>query len=264
MYKKIDHIVVRVGNLGEAIDDYENKLGMVVTDGPIERPELNLTRAYLALGTSDTFIELVQPLSDEGAIATALARNGEGVHAVALVVDDRAAAAAAAKANGAQVIETSTQSFIHPRDGHGVMLQLTERTDSMVPGTGAWKWIDHMVVRVRDLDAAASGYADKLGLKTTRGPEEQPGIGLRRVVINLGDSGRFLELAEPLGENSAIGKSIEKRGEGVHLVALAVGDLAAAAQTLKQNGARVIEAGSQIFVHPSVGHGVMYQLIERP
>jgi hypothetical protein len=56
---------------------------------------------------------------------------------------------------------------------------------------------------------------------------------------------------------------LEKRGEGVHLVALAVGDLAAMKEKIAASGARVIEAGRQIFVHPSVGHGVMYQLVER-
>ena len=83
------------------------------------------------------------------------------------------------------------------------------------------KWIDHIVVRVKDLDESLENYESKLGLTPSVGPEELPSLGMRRAVIPLGDSGRFIELAEPLGEGGAIGNSLEKRGEGVHLVALA-------------------------------------------
>ena len=82
-------------------------------------------------------------------------------------------------------------------------------------------------------------------------------------MLGLGASGTFIELAEPLGATGDIGNSLAKRGEGVHLVALAVGDLAAATADLKARGARVIEASGQVFLHPKEGHGVMYQLIER-
>ncbi len=125
------------------------------------------------------------------------------------------------------------------------------------------KWIDHIVVRVENLDDAIAHYTDRLGFTVTKPPKDEPSIGLRRAILGLGSSGTFLELAEPLGEKSDIGASLEKRGEGVHLVALAVDDLAAATADMKSRGARVIEAGHQVFLHPKEGHGVMYQLIER-
>lgn len=125
------------------------------------------------------------------------------------------------------------------------------------------KWIDHIVVRVENLDEAIDHYTNRLGFTVTEPVEDQPEIGLRRVILGLGSSGTFIELAEPLGENSDIGNAIAKRGEGIHLVALAVDDLAAATADMKARGARVIEAGRQVFLHPKEGHGVMYQLIER-
>ena len=125
------------------------------------------------------------------------------------------------------------------------------------------KWIDHIVVRVKDLDQGLKDYESKLGLKAREEPEEIPRLGMKRAILPLGDEGRFIELAEPLGEDSAIGRSLERQGEGVHLVALAVDDLAAAAAEMKENGARLIETGNMVFVHPSDGHGVLYQLIER-
>lgn len=125
------------------------------------------------------------------------------------------------------------------------------------------KWIDHIVVRVENLDEAITHYTDRLGFTVTEPPKDQPEIGLRRAILGLGASGTFIELAEPLGENSDIRNALGKRGEGVHLVALAVDDLAVATADMKARGAKVLEAGNQIFLHPKEGHGVMYQLIER-
>lgn len=125
------------------------------------------------------------------------------------------------------------------------------------------KWIDHIVVRVENLDDAIKDYTESLGFTVTKPPMDQPEIGLRRAILELGSSGTFIELAEPLGENSQIRAGLDKRGEGVHLVALAVADLEAAKADMQARGARVIEAGRQVFLHPKEGHGVMYQLIER-
>lgn len=125
------------------------------------------------------------------------------------------------------------------------------------------KWIDHVVVRVENLDEAIRHYTERLGFTVTEPAEDQPELGLRRAILGLGKSGTFIELCEPLGEQSDIRSSLEKRGEGVHLVALAVDDLAAAKADMQARGARVIEAGRQVFLHPKEGHGVMYQLIER-
>ncbi len=125
------------------------------------------------------------------------------------------------------------------------------------------KWIDHIVVRVKDINEALENYENKLGMKARKGPDAIPEMGMTRAILPLGDEGRFIELAEPLGEDGAIGGALERYGEGVHLVALAVDNLAEAKADMQANGARIIEAGTQVFVHPRDGHGVMYQLIER-
>jgi methylmalonyl-CoA epimerase len=126
------------------------------------------------------------------------------------------------------------------------------------------KWIDHIVVRVNDINESLKDYEEKLGMKASKGPDAVPNLGMTRAILPLGDEGRFIEIAEPLGEGGAIRGALEKYGEGVHLVALAVDNLAEASAEMKANGARIIEAGTQVFVHPRDGHGVMYQLIERP
>ncbi len=124
------------------------------------------------------------------------------------------------------------------------------------------KWIDHIVVRVANLDQSLEDYASKLRLKAKAVPEDAPELGMRRAILPLGDSGRFIELAEPLGDGP-IARSLEKYGEGLHLVALAVEDLETARQEMESNGARLIDSGGMIFIHPTDGHGVLYQLIER-
>ena len=125
------------------------------------------------------------------------------------------------------------------------------------------KWIDHIVVRVKDLAQGMQDYETKLGMKASKGPEELPHLGMKRAVFPVGNEGRFIELAEPLSEDSAIGRSLAKNGEGLHLVALAVDDLAAATAEMKANGANLIETDNMVFVHPRDAHGVLYQLIER-
>lgn len=136
-------------------------------------------------------------------------------------------------------------------------------SDTTTGDYGMHKWIDHIVVRVKDLEQSMKDYEEKLGMKASKGPEDLPHLGMKRAVLPLGEAGRFIELAEPLGENGAIGQALAKHGEGLHLVALAVDDLASATAEMKEKGTRIIEAGSMVFVHPKESHGILYQLIER-
>lgn len=125
------------------------------------------------------------------------------------------------------------------------------------------KRIDHIVVRVKDLDASLEAYQGKLGMTVSKGPDDIPNLGMRRAILPIGEAGQFLELAEPLGEGGAIGRSLERNGEGFHLVALAVDDLAKATEEMKAKGTQLIEMGAQVFIHPRETHGVLYQLVER-
>jgi len=81
--------------------------------------------------------------------------------------------------------------------------------------------------------------------------------------------GPRLELLEPTEADSVIGRFLEKRGEGLHHVALRVPDLAAAVERLKAGGARFLNeprrgAGGHeyVFVHPGSTGGVLLELIQ--
>ncbi|MEM7020392.1 MAG: VOC family protein [Pseudomonadota bacterium] len=118
---------------------------------------------------------------------------------------------------------------------------------------------DHLVVRVKDLDAAVGTYRDTLGLELDRTDQNEQ-LGIKQAFFNLPDGG-FIELVSPLSDDSAVGKALAGRGEGMHTIAFAVDDLEATCKTMREGGAQLIgEGGPQVFVHPKSTNGILLQL----
>jgi methylmalonyl-CoA epimerase len=126
--------------------------------------------------------------------------------------------------------------------------------------------IDHLGIAVRSLDEALRFYRDQLGLAVSL----RETVAQEKVHVAMLPAGEprieLLEAAEP---DSVIGKFIEKRGEGLHHVAVKVPDLAAALERLRAGGARLLNeprpgAGGHlyVFVHPSSTSGVLLELIQ--
>ena len=121
---------------------------------------------------------------------------------------------------------------------------------------------DHLVVRVNDLEEGIATYRDTLGLELDR-TDETPALGIKQAFFNL-PGGGFIEVVSPLDADSAVGKALEGRGEGMHTIAFEVDDLAATCEAMKAGGARLIGEGSpQVFVHPKSTHGILLQLGEK-
>jgi methylmalonyl-CoA epimerase len=126
--------------------------------------------------------------------------------------------------------------------------------------------IDHLGIAVRSLDAALAFYQEQLGFAAA--PRET--VALEKVnVVMLPAGGPRIELLEAAEPDSVIAKFIEKRGEGLHHIALKVPDLEATVERLKAGGARLLNeprtgAGGHIyvFVHPSSTGGVLLELIQ--
>ena len=57
-----------------------------------------------------------------------------------------------------------------------------------------YKWIDHIVVRVKDIEEGLRDYEGKMGLKRREDPKEIPELGMKRAILPLGDDGRFIEI----------------------------------------------------------------------
>ena len=121
--------------------------------------------------------------------------------------------------------------------------------------------VDHVVIRVKDLEEAIERYR-ALGLELSN-TTENPAVG-KIAVFRLAD-GFFLELVAPLSPESAIGRALASRGEGVHSIALAVDDLEASVEDLKARGAPIIRGDGLplAFIHPKATPGAMLQIMER-
>ncbi len=131
------------------------------------------------------------------------------------------------------------------------------------------KKICHLGYAVENLEAAASFYRDNFGLEI-RGPEPVEEQGIVAAMFAVGDSS--IELLQPTGPDSPVGKFLAKRGEGFHHVAFEVEDLDSALEELKEGGVEMIDekpktgvGGSRTaFVHPKGAFGVLTELVELP
>ncbi|WP_340371689.1 methylmalonyl-CoA epimerase [Peribacillus sp. FSL E2-0218] len=130
------------------------------------------------------------------------------------------------------------------------------------------KNIDHIGIAVKSLDDSLPLYTETLKLEL-EGIETVESQGVKVAFIMAGNT--RLELLEALSPESPIAKFIEKRGEGIHHVALGVDDIEARIEELKQSGLRMIDntsrkgahAADVAFVHPKSTAGVLYELCEQ-
>jgi methylmalonyl-CoA epimerase len=127
---EIDHLGIAVKSLAEARKFYE-KLGLqVMPEETVEAEKVRL--AMVPLGESR--IELLEPTSDDSTIAKFLAKRGEGLHHVALHVDDLSGTVERLKASGTRLISDEIKVgagghlyvFVHPSSTGGVLLELVE------------------------------------------------------------------------------------------------------------------------------------------
>ncbi len=127
--------------------------------------------------------------------------------------------------------------------------------------------LEHIGIATRGLDEALGFWRDALGLEVAD-IEEVSEQGVRVAMLPVGET--RIELLEPTRDDSPIAKFLEKRGAGIHHIAVRVDDIRGALEKLKQSGARLIDetprtgAGNCLiaFVHPSSAGGVLIELVE--
>ena len=127
--------------------------------------------------------------------------------------------------------------------------------------------IDHLGIATKGIDDALKFWSDALGLENvhTEVVEDQK---VRVAMLPIGES--RIELLEPTSEDSPISKFLEKRGGGIHHIAVEVDDIEKALEKLKSQGMRLIDETPRIgaegcrvaFVHPSAANGVLLELVE--
>lgn len=127
----VHHTAVVVHDLDEAISRFESRYGAV----PLYREVVSdqgVEEAMIPLGGS--FLQLLQPIDEEGSIARFLERRGEGLHHLAFQVTDIDAALQHLREEGARLIDESPRrgggghriAFVHPGDLAGTLIELVE------------------------------------------------------------------------------------------------------------------------------------------
>ena len=127
--------------------------------------------------------------------------------------------------------------------------------------------INHLGIATKGIEEALKFWEDALGLENvhTEVVEDQK---VRVAMLPIGES--RIELLEPTSEDSPISKFLEKRGGGIHHIAVEVEDIRAALAKLKETGARLIDEKPRIgaegclvaFVHPASSGGVLLELVQ--
>ena len=136
----------------------------------------------------------------------------------------------------------------------------------------ALRRIDHVGIAVRDLEAAVDLYTSVFGL-TVAGRETNEAQGVREAMLYVADSpggASYVQLLEPLGPDTPVGRFLDSRGEGVHHVGYGVDDVAAAMASLRDQGVRLVDerprhgslGASIAFLHPKSVGGVLTELVQ--
>jgi methylmalonyl-CoA epimerase len=127
--------------------------------------------------------------------------------------------------------------------------------------------IDHVGVAVEDIDAALAIYQSSLGMPLVH-RETVADQGVEAALLDIGDG--HVELLQPLGPDTAVGKFLARRGPGLHHVAYRVDDVQSALGKLAGAGLRLIDEqprtgirGSRVaFLHPASTGGVLTEIVQ--
>lgn len=127
--------------------------------------------------------------------------------------------------------------------------------------------LDHIGIATASIEEASAFWREALGLEVCES-EEVAEQGVRVSMLPTGES--RIELLEPTSDDSPIARFLNKRGPGIHHIALRVDNIRAALGRLSASGARLIDETPRIgaggclvaFIHPSATGGVLVELVE--
>ena len=137
LFTAIDHVGIAVPDLDEAIAFYREKYGMEVLHEEVNE-EQGVREAMVGVGSTDSCIQLLAPLTPESTIAKFLDRSGPGLQQLAYRVTDIDAVCATLRDRGLRLLyddpkrgtSDSRVNFIHPKDAGGVLVELVEPASS--------------------------------------------------------------------------------------------------------------------------------------
>jgi methylmalonyl-CoA/ethylmalonyl-CoA epimerase len=134
--------------------------------------------------------------------------------------------------------------------------------------------IDHVGIACRDLERSVAFYEATFGLVVVS-REENPDQGVREAMLMVADAPAgtsYVQLLEPLGPDTPVGRFLARQGEGIHHVGYGVTDIAAALESIGATGVRLLDTrprhgsmGASIaFLHPKDVGGVLTELVQSP
>jgi methylmalonyl-CoA/ethylmalonyl-CoA epimerase len=130
MIKRVHHIGIAVKNLTESREHFEKLLGIKAEIHAA--PQQKGTEAVFKIG-GEGEISLLEPTGPDSAVAKFLETRGEGLHHLALEVDDVNAELKSVEKNGVQLIDKEGRAgvagqigFLHPKSNHGVLVELVQ------------------------------------------------------------------------------------------------------------------------------------------
>lgn len=260
---RLDHVVIAIDN-PRAYAVY----GAICGGESATHAAQDGTARYTRLHLGDAMIELAEPVARAasgagGEIARRMQRAGPGIHLVCLPATDLEARTAALDAAGIALIRRDGHVYVHPRGANGVLVQLTPRREFGPKPAAGDAILDHVAIRVRDLEEAEKRWAIITGEPAQpMGVHPISGGAFAATRFELGQ--RMVELLSPTpGMQSALAERLESHGEGVAALAVPASDIDATLSRLRAVGARVLRQEPHWMVHPRDAAGVLVQLTPR-
>lgn len=132
--------------------------------------------------------------------------------------------------------------------------------------------IDHVGIACRDLATTIAFYESVFDLTVTS-REMNEAQGVREAMLHVSDApagASWIQLLEPLGPDTPVGRFIARRGEGIHHIGYGVADITAALEAIGARGVRLIDqrprhgsmGASIAFLHPADVGGVLTELVQ--
>jgi methylmalonyl-CoA epimerase len=130
--KKVDHIAIAVNNLNEVVELYGKIFGLK-PEHIKDVPDQGVKAALIPVGNG-TEIEFLEPINPQGGVAKFLEKKGEGIHHIALEVDDVEQEIKSLTAKGVEFIDKQPRmglagkiAFIHPKSTRGILIELCQK-----------------------------------------------------------------------------------------------------------------------------------------
>ncbi len=125
MITGINHVGICVNSIDTVLDVWKQEMGAEEI-GRAAYPALGQISAMIQIG--DSYVELMEPMGEEGVVASFLRKHGEGLHHVSLHSDDLSGDKRRFESTGTRILGKGEDPviFTHPKTSFGVVFEITE------------------------------------------------------------------------------------------------------------------------------------------